>query len=286
MVAILSRDPELYSTQVLVETFENSGHEVRVLDSLSLEVKVGHGVFQNGKKLEPSLIFPRFSSQILVAGLAVIREWEREKRSIINGSKSLMLAHDQLATLQALSSASLAIPETSFCSQPHNEATYTSLLGNSPKVIKLLEASQGKGVNLAPDKIIGKSLLSTLAYLRSSGITQEFLEEAKGSDIRILIFKGQVIGAIKRTSNSEDFRANLHQGGTMEEYSPSEEEKSIAILATKTLGLDFAGVDLIQSERGKLVLEVNASPGLEGVDLGDRGRTTRLIQSHLPQVHA
>jgi len=143
MIIILSRDPLLYSTRALRSAFENVGKRVEVLDVLQLEVKVGRGVFLNGKELVPELVIPRFSAQILVAGLAVLREWEMRSVPVLNTSAGIAIAHDQLASLQCLHKAGLPIPETSFCSQPEGSETYRSLAGDSAKVIKLLDSSQG-----------------------------------------------------------------------------------------------------------------------------------------------
>lgn len=283
MIALLSRDAELYSTRVIKEVFEKARETVVTLDVLKLEVKIGQGVFLKGEKITPRFIIPRFSSTILLAGLAVIREWEREGIPILNGSASLALAHDQLATLQCLSKNGLSIPQTSFCSQPSDQETFHSLAGEEAKVVKLLNSSQGKGVTYSSDSKTTRSLLSTLATLHSSGITQKFYPEAQGEDIRIIILKGEVIGAIKRTSREGEFRANIHQGGSVSTYQPNQEEASLAIQATEALGLSFAGVDLIKTEKGFLILEVNASPGLEGVEQGTEGRVAQyLIKTNCP----
>ncbi len=277
MIAILSRDAELYSTRVIKKVFEEAEETVVILDALKLEVKIGQGVFLKGEKITPRLIIPRFSSAILLAGLAVIREWEREGIPVLNSAASLALAHDQLATLQCLSKDSLPVPKTSFCSQPSDADTFNSLVGTDPKVVKLLNSSQGKGVTYSPGKKTTRSLLSTLATLHSSGITQKFHSEAQGEDFRLIVFKGEVIGAIKRTSREGEFRANLHQGGSISCYQPSKKEAALAIQASQSLGLAFAGVDLINTEKGTLILEVNASPGLEGVEQGNEGRIARSL---------
>jgi len=211
MVVILSRDPELYSTRSLVAAISEAGLEVRVIDVFQLEVKVGKGVYLAGHKLSPTFVIPRLSSQLLIAGLAVLREWEAEGVSMVNSSDSIAIANDQLASLQSLRRAGLPVPETSFCSQPA-EDDYESILGSEPKVIKLLDSSQGKGVTLARDFPTGKSVLSTLATLRSSGITQRYYE-TEGRDFRLIVLRGRVIAAIERHSREGDFRANLHQGG-------------------------------------------------------------------------
>ena len=267
-VVILSRDRSLYSTRSLVGAYEEAGYQVEVLDALTLEVKVGRGVYYSGERLCPDLIIPRFSSQLLVAGLAVLREWEREGRGIMNSAASLSVASDQLATLQALSSEGLPVPETSFCSQPEDEATFDSMTGQSARVIKLLDSSQGRGVTLANNPQTARSVLSTLATLRSSGVTQKYYAESRGEDRRLLVYQGQVIASIKRSARAGEFRANIHQGGSAESYEPSAEESDLALRATAALGLDLAGVDLIYTEEGYKILEVNASPGLEGVEQG------------------
>lgn len=277
MVALLSRDPGLYSTRVIKQAFLDAGHEVFILDALQLEVKIGKGVFFHGKKLNPEFVIPRFSGGILLAGIAVLKEWEREEVPLLNSSRSVALAHDQLATLQALSAAGLPIPETSFCSQPQGAETLDSLIGTSPKVIKLLDSAQGKGVTLAESAQTARSLLSTLATLHSSGVTQEYYADSKGQDRRLLVLNGKVIKAMTRTARPTEFRANVHQGGTVSAYTPTEEETTLALKAADTLGLGFAGVDLLPTEKGSLILEVNASPGLEGIEMGEVGSLARLL---------
>lgn len=284
MVIILSRDTALYSTQVIVSAFEAAEYEVRVLDVFQLEVKIGRGVYLRGEKLEPAIVIPRFSGGVLLAGLAVVREWEDQCVRVLNSSFSLAIAGDQLATLQCLSRAGLPIPETSFCSQPNDEQTFSSIIGNEPKVIKLLDSSQGKGVTLADNPATAKSLLSTLSVLRSSGITQHYHAESKGGDVRILVLNGKVIAAIKRQSKEGDFRANVHQGGRVMDYEPTKKEVEIALKASAALGLTFSGVDLIHAEQGPLVLEVNASPGLEGIEKGERGSVAHCLPEFFSSV--
>lgn len=281
MVLILSRDPHLYSTRVLKQAFSEAGAEVRVLDVLQLEVKVGKGVYLDGKKLNPTLVIPRFSEQILIAGLAVLREWEREEVRILNSTQSLTIAHNQLATLQALAAESLPIPETAFCSQPASEDTLQSLLGSEQKVIKLLDSAQGKGVSLAPNTQTARSITSTLATLRASGITQAYYADAGGVDYRLIVFQGQVVKAIQRKARDGDFRANLHQGGSVTPYNPSSEDVSLAVKAAEVVGLEFTGVDLLPTAQGSLILELNASPGLEGVETGEEGCIARKLASTL-----
>ncbi len=282
MVIILSRDSILYSTQSLESAFLEAGHRVQVIDVLALEIKVGYGVFLNGELLQPTLVIPRFSSHLLVAGLAVLREWENRSIPVLNSSQSIAIANDQLATLQHLQQAGLPIPQTSFCSQPSTEETFDSILGEGEaKVIKLLDSSQGRGVTLAQDSTTARSLLTTLASLRSSGLTQKYYGESEGCDYRLIVLHGEVVAAISRRSKEGEFRANLHQGATAEPYEPSERQKELAIKAAEALGLDFAGVDLLPTAKGDLVLEVNASPGLQGAEGGEHGFISRLISKSL-----
>ena len=281
MVALLSRDAELYSTREIRRAFESQGYEVRLFDVLQLEVKIGHGVFYRGELIRPTFVIPRFASQLLIAGLAVLREWESQGIPILNSSQSLQIAHDQLSTLQVLTQSGLPIPETSFCSQPSDPETYRSLSQGLPKVIKLLDSSQGRGVILAPEQLTVKSTLSALAFLQKSGITQTFHPEVEGRDYRLLVLNGRVIKAVTRAAR-QDFRANHHQGGSIATHTPTKEESSLALNAVSALGLSFAGVDLLPTSQGCLILEVNASPGLEGIEQGERGSVARLLPSLYP----
>ena len=277
MIIILSRDAELYSTRSLKEAFSRNGEEVKIIDALRLVVKIGRGVYLDGEEVCPKLVIPRFSAAILLAGLAAIREWERMGVPVLNSSAGLEVAHDQLRSLQRLSAAGIRVPESSFCSQPYGESTFELLIGEVPKVIKLLDGSQGNGVNLVHDYAGAKSLLSTLATLRSSGVIQRFYGEAQGCDYRIVMYRGVVLGAIRRIAAQGDFRANVHQGGRVERFEPSAEQVDLSHQAMLAVGVDFAGVDLIDTAEGSRVLEVNASPGFEGVEGGQFTSVTSML---------
>lgn len=271
MIIILSQDSTLYSTRVLSKAFtEVHQVPVQILNVLSLEVKIGKGVFSQGKRLTPSLVIPRFTGHLTLAGLAVLKEWEREGINVLNSSQGIALANDQLATLQALVQHDLPIPDTSFCSQP-NGTTYDSLTEGGAKIIKLLTSNKGKGVTIAPNAQVAHSLLSTLSSLHSSGITQTFHPETNGEDYRLLILDGKLLRAIKRTAKEGEFRANLHQGGTATPFTPLASDLELALKATQAVSLRFAGVDLIHTDEGTKILEVNASPGLEGIELKNEG---------------
>ncbi len=271
MIVLLSRQPELYSTRWLRVSGEKLGYKVVVLNVLDLEVKVGQGVYFHGEQVEPTCVIPRLSPNLLLSGGAVLREWRREGVKILNQPESLEIANNQLTTLQRLAEHGLPIPPTSFCSQPSSRDTFDSILDEFPKVVKLLHGSQGKGVNLVKERGTAQALLTTLETLQSSGITQKFYTEASGVDQRLVVLKGRVVGAIERTAQSGDFRANLHQGAEVKVYTPTDEEQRLAIAAVQAVGLDFAGVDLIKTDQGSMILEVNGSPGLEGVEAGHFG---------------
>lgn len=265
-LAILSRDPSLYSTRRLREEAKAKGFTPEVLDVLSLELRVGTGCYYQGKKLTPHFTIPRLSGAYLLSGLAVIRELEASGTKVLNHSTALETTHDQLRTLQVLSQHGLPFPETRFCSQPHTSGNLEELSQFVPSVYKLLESAQGLGVTLIKDSQTASGMLTTLATLKSSGIIQHFHEDAWGEDLRLFVLNGKVIAGMKRTAQTGEFRANLHRGAKAEAYTPTPHESALAIKSCAALGLNCGGVDLIQTNDGTKVLEVNASAGLEGIE--------------------
>lgn len=269
-IAILSRGPRLYSTRRLVESAEQRGHEVLVLDHLKCVLVIEKGnphIFYGGKEVEGvDAIIPRIGTSVTFYGAAVVRQFEQMKVFSSVESQALVRSRDKLRSLQLLAKAGLGMPKTAFASIPKNIDGVIELVGGAPVVIKLLEGTQGIGVILAETHKSAKSVIESFLALKANILVQEFIKEAGGADIRAFIVDGKIVGAMKRQGAPGEFRSNLHRGGSASVLELTKEERETAIKAAKKLGLAIAGVDMLQSSRGPLVMEVNSSPGLEGIE--------------------
>lgn len=269
-IAILSRNLKLYSTRRLVEAAEQRGHEVVVLDHLKcvLVIEKGHPhIFYGGKEvIGIDAIIPRIGTSVTFYGAAVVRQFEQMKVFSCVESQALVRSRDKLRSLQLLAKAGLGMPKTAFASIPKNIDNVLEQVGGAPVVIKLLEGTQGIGVILAETHKSAKSVIESFLALKANILVQEFIKEAGGADIRAFIVDGKIVGAMKRQGAPGEFRSNLHRGGSANIIELTKEERSTAIKAAKKLGLAIAGVDMLQSARGPLVMEVNSSPGLEGIE--------------------
>ncbi len=269
-IAILSRNAKLYSTKRLVEAAQKRDHEVVVLDHQKCVLVIEKGrphIFYNGKEiLDINAVIPRIGSSVTFYGAAVVRQFEMMKIFTAVESQALVRSRDKLRSLQILSRAGLGMPKTAFANEPKDLDNIIEQVGGAPCVIKLLEGTQGIGVILAENQKAAKSVLEAFLKLKANMLVQEFIKESKGADIRAFVVDGQIVGAMKRQAKDGEFRSNLHRGGTASIIKLSNEEKATAIKAAKKLGLGIAGVDMLQSERGPLIMEVNSSPGLEGIE--------------------
>ena len=269
-IVILSRNPKLYSTQRLVEAGEKRGHEMVVVDHLKTILVIEPGrphIFYQGKEITAvDAIIPRIGASVTFYGAAVIRQFEMMKIFSSVESQALVRARDKLRSLQLLSRAKIGMPKTAFTSNSKDIDNMINQVGGAPVVIKLLEGTQGIGVILAETNKVAKSTVEGFLSLDANILVQEFIKEAKAADIRVFIVGGEVVGAMKRQGAEGEFRSNLHRGGKATVIKLTKEEKTTALKAAKTLGLDIAGVDMLQSDRGPLVMEVNSSPGLEGIE--------------------
>lgn len=269
-IAILSRNLKLYSTRRLVEAAEQRGHEVIVLDHLKcvLVIEKGHPqIFYGGKQVVGiDAIIPRIGTSVTFYGAAVVRQFEQMKVFSSVESQALVRSRDKLRSLQLLAKAGLGMPKTAFASIPKNIENVLEQVGGAPVVIKLLEGTQGIGVILAETHKSAKSVIESFLALKANILVQEFIKEAGGADIRAFIVDGKIVGAMKRQGAPGEFRSNLHRGGSANVIELTKEERETAIKAAKKLGLAIAGVDMLQSSRGPLVMEVNSSPGLEGIE--------------------
>ena len=269
-IGILSRNSNLYSTKRLVEAAVDLGHEAHVIDHLKCTIEIeqnGPSLFYGGEYLLGfDAVVPRIGASVTFYGTAVVRQFEMMNVFSAVGSRGIVHSRDKLRCLQVLSKEGIGLPKTVFTNYSKDVAHVVDSAGGAPVVLKLLEGTQGLGVVLAENQNAAQSVLEAFNGLRARVIVQEFVKEAKGADIRAFVVDGEVVGAMKRQGKPGEFRSNLHRGGTSQIIELSVEEKYTAILAAKALGLGIAGVDMLQSERGPLVLEVNSSPGLEGIE--------------------
>lgn len=270
-IAILSRNSHLYSTRRLIEAIKASGHEAIVVDHSLCDLIIeqeGPSIIYKGEKLTGvDAIIPRIGASVTFYGTAVVRQFELMGAFSAVESQAIVRSRDKLRSLQILSKAGLGMPKTAFTNfSKGGEKALIERVGGAPLIIKLLEGTQGLGVVLAETKKAGQSVIEAFHGLKARIIVQEFIKEAKGADIRAFVVNGKVVGAMKRQGAEGEFRSNLHRGGVATVIKLSKEEKMAALGAAKALGLAIAGVDLLQSERGPLILEVNSSPGLEGIE--------------------
>ncbi len=269
-IALLSRNKNLYSTKRLIEAGEQRGHEMLLLDHMKCVLVIEQGrphIYYGGKEVSGvNAVIPRIGASATFYGSAVVRQFEMMKIFTAVESQALVRSRDKLRSLQILARAGLGMPKTAFCNQPKDIDNVIQTIGGAPCVVKLLEGTQGIGVILAENQKAATSVIEAFLKLNASLLVQEFVKEAKGADLRVFIVDGQVIGAMKRQAKEGEFRSNLHRGGTATVINLSNEERATAIKAAKKLGLGIAGVDLLQSDRGPLVMEVNSSPGLEGIE--------------------
>jgi len=269
-IVILSRNPHLYSTQRLVKEGEARGHEVEVIDPLKCDIiieKEKPTIFYKDRYLDyVDAIIPRIGSSVTFYGCAVVRQFEEMGVFTIVTSDAIQRSRDKLRSLQRLSKAGIGMPKTVFTNYSRDVEEVIEHVGGTPVIIKLLEGTQGLGVVLAETKNAAESVLEAFNGLQARVIVQEFIKEAKGADIRALVVNGQVVGAMKRQGKEGEFRSNLHRGGSANIIKLDADELKLAMNASKALKLPVCGVDMLQSTRGPLLLEVNSTPGLEGIE--------------------
>ncbi|MGH8124172.1 MAG: 30S ribosomal protein S6--L-glutamate ligase [Rudaea sp.] len=269
-IAILSRNTKLYSTISLVEAARKRGHRARVLDPLRCYMRIAAGDFAlryRGRALSGfDAVIPRIGNSITFYGTAVLRQFQMMGVFTPNSSDAVLRARDKLRSLQLLAREKIGLPQTVFGDNPDDTADLLETLGDPPHVIKLNEGAQGQGVMLAEKRATSQSVIEAFRGLYANFIVQEFIKESKGADIRCFVVGGKVVAAMQRQARDGEFRSNLHRGGTATVVKLSAAETDAALRAARTIGLNIAGVDLLRSRRGPLVLEVNSSPGLEGIE--------------------
>ncbi|NEH17902.1 30S ribosomal protein S6--L-glutamate ligase [Pantoea agglomerans] len=269
-IAILSRDETLYSSRRLREEAAARGHQVRILDPLSCYMNINPAspaVHYCGEPLGHfDAVIPRIGNPITFYGTAVLRQFEMCGSYPLNESAAITRTRDKLRSLQLLAREGIDMPVTGFASSPDDTADLIALVGGAPLVVKLVEGTQGIGVVLAETRQAAESVIDAFRGLNAHILVQEFIKEAQGRDIRCLVIGNQVVAAIERVAKEGDFRSNLHRGGKAYPVVITQQERQIAVKAAATLGLEVAGVDILRAHRGPLVMEVNASPGLEGIE--------------------
>ena len=267
---MLARNPNLYSHQRLVEAAKARGHEIDIVNTLRCYVNItSHRpeVHLNGQKLQKyDAVIPRIGASLTFYGLAVLRQFEMMGVFPLNESVAIGRSRDKLRSMQLLSRDGIGLPVTAFAHDPKATEEVIEIAGGAPCVIKLLEGTQGIGVVLADTQRSAKSVIEAFRGVKVNILVQEFIKEAGSTDIRALVVGGKVIAAMERTGAEGDFRSNLHRGGSARSIKITAEERSTAVRAAKAMGLNVCGVDMLRSNHGAVVMEVNSSPGLEGIE--------------------
>tara|TARA_R110000824_G_scaffold150547_2_gene321206 strand:+ start:4899 stop:5804 length:906 start_codon:yes stop_codon:yes gene_type:complete len=269
-IAMLARNPRLYSHKRLVEAAEQRGHELRILNTLRCTMNItSHrpSILYNGETLTGfDAVIPRIGASITHYGLAVLRQFEMMGVWPLNESVAVGRSRDKLRSMQIFAKHGLGLPVTAFAHDPKQTDEVLKIVGGAPAVIKLLEGTQGIGVVLGETNNSAKSVIEAFRGLNVNILVQEFIKEAGSSDIRIFVVGGKVVAAMMRTGAEGDFRSNLHRGGSAKMVKITPEERSTAIRAAKVMGLNVAGVDILRANHGPVIMEVNSSPGLEGIE--------------------
>lgn len=288
-IVILSRNPDLYSTQRLVEEGEKRNHLMEVIDPLKCDIiieKEKPTIYYKDRYLDyVDAVIPRIGASVTFYGCAVVRQFEMMGIFTITTSDAIQRSRDKLRSLQRLSKAGIGMPKTVFTNYSRDVEEVIEHVGGVPVIIKLLEGTQGLGVVLAETRNAAESVLEAFNGLEARVIVQEFIKEAKGADIRALLVDGQVVGAMKRQGKDGEFRSNLHRGGTAEIIKLNEAELKLAMNAARVLKLPVCGVDMLQSARGPLLLEVNSTPGLEGIEGATEKNIAKAIITFIEKNH-
>ncbi|MEM6407840.1 MAG: 30S ribosomal protein S6--L-glutamate ligase [Pseudomonadota bacterium] len=269
-IALLARNHQLYSHKRLVEAAEARGHEIEMINTLRCYMNIASRrpeIYYNGEKLKGfDAVIPRIGASVTFYGTAVLRQFEMMGVYPLNESVAIGRSRDKLRSMQLLARDGVGLPVTTFAHDPKQTEEVLELAGNAPLVIKLLEGTQGLGVVLADTDRSAKSVVEAFRATGTNILIQEFIKEAGGTDIRAIVIGGKVIAAMKRSGAEGEFRSNLHRGGSAQVVKLSPEERATAVRAAKSMGLNACGVDMLRANHGAVVMEVNSSPGLEGVE--------------------
>ena len=269
-IVILSRNPKLYSTRRLVEAGEARGHTIRVVDPLRCYMNISAHkpeIHYRGEVVEmPDAVIPRIGASVTFYGTAVVRQFEMMGVFPLNESVAISRSRDKLRSLQLLARKGIGLPVTGFGYSPDDNQDLINLVGGAPLVVKLLEGTQGRGVVLAETNKAAESVIDAFRGLNAYFLTQEYIREANGADIRCFVVGDKVVGAMIRQAKDGEFRSNVHRGGSVRAIRITPEERSTAVRAARIMGLNTSGVDIMRSNHGPVVLEVNSSPGLQGIE--------------------
>lgn len=268
-IGILSRRGSLYSTRRLREAAEARGHRVRIVNPLRCFVNITAkrpAVMYGDRPLRFDAVIPRIAPSITPYGLAVVRQFEAKGVYSVSSAEGIAASRDKLRSLQVLAEEGIGLPVTGFARDPQDVDQVIELVGGPPLIVKVLQGTHGQGVVLAETKKAARSVIAGFQQIDASILVQEFIREAAGRDIRALVVGSRVVAAMERIAQPGEFRSNLHRGGTAVPADLSRKERNIAVRAAKAMGLNVAGVDLLRSDRGPLVIELNSSPGLEGIE--------------------
>lgn len=283
-IAILSRNPELYSTNSLFLAAKKRGHEVRVIDHLKCYMDINSDdpkVYYKQEALEFDAIIPRIGASVTFYGTAILRQFEMNGAYVINDSLAITRSRDKLRAHQLMAKKKIGMPITGFSHSAKNTDDLIKNAGGAPLVLKLLEGTQGKGVILAETKKAAQAVMEAFTGLDAFFLVQEFIKEAGGADIRCFVVGDKVVAAMKRQGADGEFRSNLHCGGSATFIKLTADERKTAVSAAKVMGLKVAGVDLVRSKRGPLVLEVNSSPGLRGIETSTQKDVAGMIIDYI-----
>ncbi|PIQ36574.1 MAG: 30S ribosomal protein S6--L-glutamate ligase [Lysobacterales bacterium CG17_big_fil_post_rev_8_21_14_2_50_64_11] len=289
-IAILSRNSALYSTQRLLEAARDRGYTARVLDPLRCYMRIAPAGFElhyKGRALTDIVaVIPRIGASITFYGTAVLRQFEMMGAYTVNSSDAILRSRDKLRAHQLLAREGIGLPTTVFGDNPDDTGDLLHMLGPAPHVIKLNEGTQGNGVILAESQTASRSVIEAFRGLYANFLVQEFIAEAEGADLRCFVVGGKVVAAMRRAAKPGEFRSNLHRGGTASAVKLSARERALAVRAAKVMGLGVAGVDMLRSKRGPLVLEVNSSPGLEGIEAASGVDVAAAVIEHIARKAA
>lgn len=288
-IIILSRNPKLYSTHALFTAATSRGHDVRIVDYLRCYMNITSRkprIYVDGEELVADAIIPRIAARHTFYGNAVVRQFEMMNVFTLNDSVAIARSRDKLRSLQILAKRGVGLPVTGFAHHTEASGELIKMCGGAPLVIKLLEGTQGVGVVLAETANAAESVIEAFAGLNANILVQEFIKEAEGADIRCIVIGGKVVASMKRQAAVGEFRSNLHRGGSAEKVKITADERAVAIRAAKAMGLNVAGVDLLRSNHGPVVMEVNSSPGLEGVEFSSKKDVAGMIIEFIERTAA
>ena len=287
-LVVLSRGPELYSTRRLATEAEKYGWIINIVDPLALTIVVdedGGRVFHKGWPVECEAVLPRIGYSITRRGVAIVRQFEQMGVIVLNSSQGIIRSRDKLVACQMMAERRVPVPITAHVGAWEDTDRAVKRVGGTPCVVKSTEGTHGSGVFLINSFQQARQLVYQMLERGMRPLVQEYIEESHGSDVRALVVGGEVVASMRRKAHGSEFRSNFHLGGSVSKIELTDEQKEIAVIATETLGLELAGVDMLESQRGPLVLEVNSSPGLEGIESSTRINVAAKVAERITSIY-